>query len=135
VTGGSPVIDDNAADPIAVRGELNRMARELDGLSRGLAETQRKLHPVKRKYNAFVANHKAGQWAAHVADPENVKMARQDIAEILAIQGMPLELRGECEELSDKAERLKKRISDLRAEVDAQRSILSALKTEMEAMG
>lgn len=127
--------DDISADPVAVRGELDRMARELDQLSRGLAETQRQLHPVRRKYNAFVNNHLAGQWAAHIADPDNVKMARKDIGEILAIQSMPAELRGEFETLSDKTERMRKRISDLRAEVEAQRSILSALKAELEALG
>jgi hypothetical protein len=111
---------------------LDTRARELDKLSRDLADVQRELHPLKRRCDHFVANHIAGQWKAHVDD--GVKMARQDVAVILATQALPLEDRGRLETLTDSASRMQKRISDLRAEVDAQRSILSCLKVEMEAM-
>lgn len=111
---------------------LAAKARELGELSDALAGVNRKLEPVERDYTAFVDDFEIGLWKKH--EDEDAKFPSAAMRLKLAHKAMDPELLGRYVGLTKSRERLVKRISDIRVEVDAERSILSALKTELEAM-
>lgn len=112
-------------------GKLKDQADELDGLSRALHETERRLEPVERQYRTFVDDFEVGLWKQH--QDEGKKLPSEALRVKLAEQAMDPALLGQYVGLVMARKRAEKRIKDLRSAVDAQRSILSALKTEMEA--
>ena len=119
------------ANPHAPTAALSGIAQELDALSASLAKTERDLVPVELEYEKFMADHEIGMWTAYVND--GAKLPPEKLRERLGHQAMPAELYGRYVALSKSRKRMEKRIGALKAAADAQRSILSALKAEMEA--
>lgn len=124
----SAVADLNVHDCI---GKLREAAEELDGLSRSLHRTERDLEPTEREYRQFVDDYEVGLWKQH--QDEGRKLPSEALRVKLAEQAMDPALLGRYVGLVMARKRAEKRIKDLRSSVDAQRSILSALKVEMEA--
>lgn len=112
--------------------KLRESADELDTLSRRLHETERNLEPVERDYRKFVDDYEVGLWRQH--QDEGAKLPSESLRVKLAEKAMDPALLGRYVGLVMARKRAEKRIRDLRASVDAQRSILSALKVEQEAL-
>lgn len=118
-------------DPGSVMVKLDGYALELDDRSKELAETSRELDDVEQAYEAFVDDYETGLWDAHVKD--EAKLPSESMRLKLAHRAMDPDLLGRYSRLVRKRKRLQERISALKADVSAQQSILSALKTEAEA--
>jgi hypothetical protein len=112
--------------------KLRECADELDGLSRRLHTTERDLEPVEREYRKFVDDFEVGLWKQH--QDEGKKLPSEALRVKLAEREMEPALLGRYVGLVMARKRAEKRIQALRATVDAQRSILSALKVEAEAL-
>jgi hypothetical protein len=121
-------------DAVGARGQLSKLAGELGKRSGELAQTERDLEPVKAEYRQFIANYHIGLWKRS-QDEKDFKLPSEALRDMLAEKEMDPALLGSYIGLSSRRDRLRQRIADLKAEIDAQRSILSALKTEMEATG
>lgn len=119
--------------PLEALERLEAYAAELDGLSKDLADVERKLEPVTREYDDFMGDHEVGLWNRHVEDGE--KLPPEALRARLAHREMPKELLGRYSSLTASRKRMEKRIGSLKSEIEAQRSILSALKIEAEASG
>lgn len=114
-------------EPAEVVQLLNSRARGLHLLGVELARISDALAPVAREYEDFNDNFTAGLWEKHEAG-EIKRWPGEDARAQLARQAMPTELRGEHARLLDDRDRCVKAISRAKAEIDAYRSILSALK-------
>lgn len=126
--GGCPVSD--AATCMA---RLDGFAEELDTLSKGLAETERKLEPLEGAYAEFVDDYEL-----HLVEEANEKGERpppEKLRETMARRACPSEIAAPYLALSAKRRRLEKRISAIKTGIEAQRSLLSAYKLEVEASG
>lgn len=121
-----------SADVVTVRGILSARADELDRLSKSLAQVCRDLEPVENQYRAFVDDHELGLLKRSEDDP-NYRLPSAALRLKLAHKAIDTALLGRYMALVSSRARLQQRIRDLKAEVEAQRSILSALKVEMEA--
>lgn len=115
-------------------GRLNELAQELDLLSRGLLQVERELEPVAEEYQRFVDDFEIGLYTRSTEE-NDFKLPSEALRLKLAHRAMPPELYGRHRALLAQRERGMDRIRAVRAQVEAQRSILSALKTEMEATG
>lgn len=118
--------------PSEAMGKLDGLAYELGTLSDNLASVDRVLEPVREEYQAFVDTHDIGLYERSISE-DGYKLPSAEMRQKLANRAMPVELYGRYIALTHSRERIVKRISDLKVQVDAQRSILSALKAEMEA--
>ncbi len=107
---------------------LDSYAIELDDLSKKLSDVERKLEPAEQEYEAFIDDFYVGLWA----DKEQ-KLPGEDMRLRLARHAMPPELLGRYSALLHSRKRMEKRVSSIKASIDALRSILSALKAEMDA--
>lgn len=112
--------------------KLRECAEELDALSRSLHDTERDLEPVEREYRKVVDDFEVGLWHQH--QDAGAKLPSEALRVKLAEKAMDPALLGRYVGLQMARKRAEKRIRDLRSTVDAQRSILSALKTELEAL-
>ena len=112
--------------------KLRECAEELDHLSRSLHETERRLEPTEVQYRTFVDDFEVGLWKQHQDD--GAKLPSEALRLKLAERAMDPALLGSYTGLVMARKRAEKRIKDLRSAVDAQRSILSALKVEQEAL-
>lgn len=121
-----------STDPLTVLNDLDAHASELDKLSKDLAQVERDLEPVEALYETFVADFERGLWDKHVA---GAKFPPAELRLRMAHAAMAPDLLGRHSTLSHSRKRLQARIATLKAVVDAKRSILSALKTELEASG
>lgn len=110
---------------------LDGIAREMDALSASLAKLEREYEPVERAYEDFLSDFETGLWAKHIDD--GAKFPPEKLRVQLAHRAMPAELYGKYFAFTKSRKRMEKRIGALKASCDAQRSILSALKMEMEA--
>ncbi len=117
---------------VEVTGKLDTMAHELDELSKGLAMTERKLEPMQTFYEEALDDFVCGCWDEHVKN--ETKLPPAEMRERLARRTMPERILSERAALLAKRDRLMKRIKALGQQIDAQRSILSALKLEIEAV-
>jgi hypothetical protein len=117
--------------PAEAMAQLEKYASELHGLSRKLAEVEQEFAPVEKEYTDFVDEFETGLWFKHVS--EDAKLPSEAMRTRLAHRAMKPELLGRYVGLTNQRGRLRKRISDVKVSVEAQRSILSALKVEMEA--
>lgn len=115
-------------------GKLDEHARELDSLSKALHAVSQKLEPAERAYTEFVEKFEVGLFLKSEAE-DGPRLPGEAMRLKLARRDMPAEMLGEYEGLKAKRQRLKDRISDIKAEIEAQRSILSALKEEAAASG
>jgi predicted nucleic acid-binding Zn-ribbon protein len=116
---------------VAVTAKLDQMAAELDDLSKKLTLVERKLEPVEQVVTEYEDDYEAAWWERQKAGE---KLPPQPIREALCRTSMPEKLRGEHAALLASRKRLMQRIKHIGEGVDAQRSILSALKAEMEAV-
>lgn len=117
--------------PVESRDKLDELAAEVGRLSGYLAEVNRQLEPVAEEYQKFVDEHDIGLY--HRSQTEDgFRLPSADMRQKLANRAMPLELYGRYTMLTQKRARLVKAISDTKVQVEAQRSILSALKAELE---
>lgn len=117
---------------VEVTGKLDQQATELDELSKTLASTERKLEPLETFYEEALDDFEVGCWDSHVK--EEAKLPPAEMRERLARRTMPEKVLTERATLLAKRKRLEKRIKALGSAIDAQRSILSALKLEIEAV-
>lgn len=118
-------------DPLDVLSDLDAHAQELDRLSKRLATVERELEPVEREHETFRTAYEAGLWERHVEHGD--KFPAEGLRLRLAQRDMRPDLLGRYVELHGERRRLVQRIGTLKAIVDAKRSVLSALKTELEA--
>lgn len=120
------------ADAIGARSRLSELAQELGARSVDLARVSRELEAVEEEYRTFVDEYEIGLWQRS-EDEDDFKLPSAAMRVKLAHKAMEPALLGRYKGLCASRERLVQRIRDLKAEVEAQRSILSSLKTEMEA--
>jgi hypothetical protein len=119
--------------PLEAMDKLSMLADELDQRSRELADTERRLEPVEISYQAAVDEFEVGLWTQYEDSEFKTKLPSEAMRLKLAHKQMDPALLGRYVGLVNSRKRLEKRIGALKAAVDAQRSILSALKYEMEA--
>lgn len=119
------------SDPIECMARLDGIAQELDTLSKSLADVERRLEPVEREYTDFIGDFEAGMFDRYEAGEG--KWPGEETRERLARRTMPDVLKREYDRLHAARRRMEKRIGSLGKAADAQRSVLSALKVEMEA--
>jgi hypothetical protein len=112
--------------------ELQRLSRELGTLSTTLAKVNQALEPVQDEYERFLDDFETGLWFRSETE-DGYKLPPKDMRVRLAHKAMSPELLGSYRGLTNKRDRLRRAISDKKADVDAWRSMLSALKAEMEA--
>jgi hypothetical protein len=110
--------------PAEAMATLDGYATELRGLSRKLAEVEQAFAPVAKQYEDFIDKFETGLWFKH--ESQGAKLPPKDMRTRLAHQEMSPELLGSYVGLVNQRERLRKRISDVKVSVEAQRSILSA---------
>jgi phage shock protein A len=112
--------------------KLQQLSNQLGSLATTLAEVNQALEPVEEEYEQFLDDYETGLWFKAQTD-DSAKLPPKDMRVRLAHKAMAPELLGSYRGLTNKRDRLRKAISDKKADVDAWRSMLSALKTEMEA--
>ena len=122
------------ADPHKVMADLNHQAQHLAHLADALADVERQLEKAEAEYQKHVDDFEIGLWQRS-QDEDGFKLPSESLRLKLAHKEMDPALLGRYIGLKASRDRLEKRIRNLRTEVDAQRSILSALKTEAEAGG
>jgi hypothetical protein len=110
---------------------LMASARELDDLSKTLSGVERELEPLENELSMWIEDFHAACWEKHVL--EEAKLPSSEIRVALAHKAFDREKYTRVLALTAARNRGKRRISDLKGVVDAQRSIVSALKTETEA--
>jgi hypothetical protein len=120
-----------SSDVINASLTLMASARELDELSKTLTGVERELEPLETELSTWVEDFHAACWERHVM--EEAKLPSSEIRVALAHKAFDREKYTRVLTLTAARNRGKRRISDLKGVVDAQRSIVSALKTEMEA--
>ncbi len=120
------------ADLGSVLSTLDSYARELDECSKKLAAVETELNPLNFIYEEAMDDYEAACWENH--EDRGEKLPPEKMREILARRSIKPEIRSQRAVLLSKRKRLEKRIRTLSDLVDAQRSILSALKSEMEAV-
>lgn len=120
------------SDAIDVMLRISAISDELDELSKNFGTSEEELEPVQKEYEDVVGNFEAGLWRKH---EEGGKFPPEKLRLRLAHAAMDAELLGSFTRLHAARKRFEKRISTLKAELDAQRSLLSTLKMEAEASG
>jgi phosphoenolpyruvate-protein kinase (PTS system EI component) len=110
---------------------LTDISNELLTLSQALQQVEKRLEPLERAYEEDFSDFEAGMFKRY-EDGEG-KWPGEETRERLYRRTMPQEQRQELMRLQAARKRAEKRISSLKAAADAQRSILSALKVELEA--
>lgn len=121
------------SDAISCMNKLDAFAEELDTLSKGLAEVERKLEPIEYAYEEFVGEYEI--FLVEQAQEKGEKPPAERLRERMALKAMPREVLGPYQTLTAKRRRMEKRISAIKAGIEAQRSLLSAYKVEAEASG
>ncbi len=117
--------------PAEATSKLHEYATELDQLSKSLAKVEREIEPLDEQYSKALEDAEAGMWQRSQED--NEKLPSEAMRGILARRSMDQQLLGRRSQLLASRKRMEQRIRDLKALVEAQRSIVSALKMEMEA--
>lgn len=112
--------------PGEVMRTLDELARELHGLADAGAKVARQLEPAEDEYTRFMDGYEITLWTEHVEDGRKLPPAPLRIQ--LAHKAMDPELYGRYFALVKSRDRIVKRIATLKTEIEAQRSLLSALK-------
>jgi hypothetical protein len=110
---------------------LIRSAEELDHLSKSLMDVELELAPIERELEIFVADFQVALYEEHRDSGERLPSSEVRVA--LAHRAFDRDRYNRYLALRAARVRGRQRISDLKGIVDAQRSILSALKIEVEA--
>jgi hypothetical protein len=127
-------VTDRGVTPSQALERLDAHSVELGKLSAALFEVNQRLEAVERDYQEFVDAYEVGLWLK--AQEENgPRLPSEALRLKLARREMAPDLLGRRDGLVRKRDRVKQRIGDLKTEIDADRSILSALKLEAEAAG
>jgi len=111
---------------------LDGISREMGALSGALHKVSQLLEEADKPYSEFVDVFEVGLWLKCQED-DGPRWPSEAMRVKLARREMPAELLGRRDGLVRKRDRIKQRIADLKAMADADRSILSALKVEIEA--
>jgi hypothetical protein len=119
------------SDAVQVMARLDELARELDGRSRELADTERGMEAVQAQYEEVVGDWEAALWEE--SQLGDTRWPPERLRERMAHRAMDPKLLGAYNAGVAKRKRLERRIGALKVQVDAQRSILSALKEEAAA--
>ncbi len=130
------------AEVIDATNRLDALARELGKRSEELAKAARTLDGyvdangervvgVQEQYEDWMDTFETGLYQKQ--EEGGSKMPSEAMRERLGRRDMPPQLLGAHRTLLAQRNRLEARIRDIKAEIEAQRSILSALKLEMEA--
>lgn len=120
-------------DPATVMRELDGLATENSDIGAKLAQVQRAFEPIEDEYDTFVTDFEVGLWAQHCNG--DAKWPSAEMRERLARQAMPPELYGRFTAHKKSIDRMERRLRSIKTSIEAKRSILSALKIEMEAAG
>jgi len=107
-------------------------ADELDGVSKALVDTERQLEPIAVEVDDFIESFVADLWDASIKE-DGPKFPPEAVRTALAHRAIDRTLYARYRQLIRARIRAKQRLSDLREIVAAQRSIVSAAKTEVEA--
>lgn len=105
---------------------VDRLAAELNQKSGWLHEIEMQLAPAEDEYTRFVDDYELG--LLRKSETSEYKLPSEALRLKLARSEMSADLLGRYEGLRKKRRRLEQRLKDIRVEIDAQRSILSALK-------
>lgn len=119
-------------DVIECKAKLRDLANELDKRSRELRDTNLTLAPMQEQYDDWIMDFEADLQEKH---EKGAALPSKDMRMTLALKEMPGEFRKEHRMLVAKRERLKQHIQVLKVEIDSWRSLLSAEKAELEAIG
>lgn len=111
--------------------KLMAAARELDETSKALVQTENAIEQTEPKYESWVEDYVATLWDECVEGER--KFPPKDVRDAMALKAMDPELRLNYRALIRRRQKAKQRLTDLREIVAAQRSIVSAAKTEIEA--
>ena len=133
-----------SAEAVTVMARLDTLAGELDQRSNQLAQVERELNGYKAMgaervkgvgelYEEWLDAFVVGLWDKHVKD--DAKMPSEEVRLRMARTQMPPQMLGQYADLMSQRKRLENRIRDIGKQVEAQRSILSALKQSAEADG
>jgi hypothetical protein len=110
---------------------LMTCADELDTKSKELLRIENELQDAEPRYEEAIETFIADLWDECIRDEK--KFPPQDVRNAMAAKAMDPALRLNYRTLIRRRAKAKSRLSDLREIVAAQRSIVSAAKTEMEA--
>ena len=102
--------------------------------SAALLKVSQQLEVADVEYQAFVDNYEVGLYLKSEEEGGR-KLPSEAMRLKLARREMAPDLLGARDGLARKRDRIKQRIADLKSEIEAERSILSALKSEMEEGG
>jgi chromosome segregation ATPase len=114
-----------------VRNKLTDIANELETLSAGLHQLEQKSEAALAEYEEAIADFEAGMFDRY--DKDEGKWPGEKTRTRLARREMDPDLKRNVDRIHAARRRAERRISDLKAEADSWRSILSALKEEMAA--
>lgn len=106
-------------------------SHELDNLSKNLMNAEVELAPIERELEMFVDDFQVALYEEYREKGERLPASEVRLA--LAHRAFDRDRYNRYLALKAARVRARQRISDLKGIVDAQRSILSALKTEVEA--
>lgn len=106
---------------------LRELAEENERLSQELIRVERELEPAQAEVDDFIGNYQIGLWQRS-QDDKDFKLPAEALRILLAQKAMPPELLGRHRGLLASKDRLETRIRHVKTQVDAQRSILSAMK-------
>ena len=118
--------------PSEVMFRLDQMSREMDSCSSALNLIERELETVEAAYQEFVDSYEIGLYQRSI-EQDGYRLPSEALRLKLANRAMDPELFGRRTALVKKRDRGLRRIATLKVGIDAQRSILSALKAEVEA--
>jgi septal ring factor EnvC (AmiA/AmiB activator) len=110
---------------------LIEAADELDKRSKELVQIERDLETAEPLYEDSIETFIADLWDECIRDEK--KYPPQDVRNAMAAKAMDAALRLNYRTLIRRRQKAKQRLTDLREIVAAQRSIVSAAKTELEA--
>ena len=117
--------------PAEVMAKLDVLALELDTLSKSLTGTECVLEPLEAQYEEWVGDWEASLWEE--CSVSETKWPPEKLRSRMAHRAMDSELLGAVNAGQAKRKRLERRIASVKVVVDAQRSLLSCLKAELEA--
>lgn len=120
-------------DPVTIMAELDQATEELNELSTKLAELERALTPVELEFEEFIGAYEEGLWFRHTEEGE--KFPPEALRTRLAHRAMDADLLGRYSALTASRKRMEKRISSLKAIINAKQTIISALKEASRADG
>jgi hypothetical protein len=110
---------------------LTDISNELVELSQALQVVEKRLEPIERVYADDFSDFEAGMFERY--EKGEGKWPGEETRERLYRRTIPQDTRNELMRLQAARKRAEKRLASLKTAADAQRSILSALKLEMEA--